>query len=236
MSLKDTTKVIFFDLDNTLWDFERNSYLTLEELYKKHIEELDSLRVGCEKFIEIFELRNDELWEEYRQGKINKDILRILRFERTFKDMDIYNDELARQLDTEYLIGTSNKPYLIDNAKELLDFLYGKYKLGIITNGFTEAQEIKLKNSGLNKYFDFIVISEKVGIAKPNPGIIEYALNRWGFQKDSAVFVGDDYMVDMKCAYSSGITGIWLNRKNQKIETDVKCISIGNLLELVDMF
>lgn len=236
MELKDRVKVIFFDLDNTLWDFEKNSCLTLKELYRDYIEELDSRGVGCQGFVEIFIARNEELWEEYRQGRVKKDILRVLRFKRTFSDLGIVNDELVSKLEPEYLIRTSNKPYLVDNALEILDFLYGRYKLGIITNGFTEAQEIKLKNTELNKYFDFIVISEKVGLAKPDPRIIDYALGNYNLDKDNIVFIGDDYMVDMQCAHLAGISGIWLNRKDEKFNDEIKCTSISNLIELKTIF
>lgn len=234
--LGEKIKNIFFDLDNTLWDFKKNSLLTLQELYNDFICAMDTERIGPQRFIEIFAVQNDRLWEDYRKGSIDKDRLRALRFKNTLDTMGIDGSELACSMEEEFVVRTSYKPNLVDNAVEILDYLYGRYKLGIITNGFMEAQEIKLKNCGLSKYFKHVIVSEVAGVSKPNTAIFDYTVSCCSLSKDETVYIGDDYNVDMVCAINSGVKGIWLNRNDEKNLNNGSCIEIKNLLELKDIF
>ena len=231
MEFKNRVKIVYFDLDNTLWDFHKNEYLTLQEIYDDHIKYIDKYYRPCE-FINAFDEYNERLWEDYRQGKIKKEVLRAIRFKNTLEAMGIYKDDISGQLDEEFVTRTSMKPYLVDNAKEILDYLYGKYKMGIITNGFKDGQHRKLDSSNIRKYFDYVFISDEVGAIKPSKEIFEYALTSSGFLNDEAVFIGDDYKVDIIGANNAGINGIWFNRLDETINDKIDCIEIKNLLEI----
>ena len=143
-------KHLFFDLDNTLWDFERNSTEALTELYHKY--SLQKLGVSSlEIFLEKYKERNAMMWDEYRLGKIDKATLRDKRFQLTFWDMGLDAETAPNELPDEYLRISPRKTHLFPHAHETLSYLCSKYTLHIITNGFVEAQEIKLQASDLEK-------------------------------------------------------------------------------------
>lgn len=232
MILRPDLKAVFFDLDNTLWDFEKSSTLTLEELYDEMVSKSDTLGAGKEKFIEVYKANNEKLWEQYRNGNITKSALRGIRFKEALHRIGIDNATLGQTMETEYVSRVPLKPNLIDGALEILDWLYGKYKLGIITNGFMEAQEAKVRLSGIDRYFDYFVISEEAGCTKPNPSIFKFALNKCTFKEDEVAYIGDEYDVDIKGAFGAGIEGIWLKREGTRDKNTLCCIEITSLLEL----
>lgn len=236
MSRINKIKVIFFDLDNTLWDFDKNSKIALGEIYDLYLKPLDKSNIGQNQFIEIITKNNDQLWEEYRKGIVTKEELRFLRFRDTLDSMGIYEYESIDEIDMQYLIRTSYQPNLIDNAVNILEYLYPKYSLGLITNGFFEAQQIKLTNCKIDRYFKYIVISEKAGVQKPDSAIFKYALELSSSKACDVYFVGDDFNVDIKGAYNAGISSIWLNSRNLKGEEGISYTEIKSLIELKDIF
>src|SRR5437868_2935393 len=172
---------IFFDLDNTLWDFERNSTETLNELYHKH--HLGDLGItSVEVFIRTYQERNAMMWEQYRLGKIDKDTLRNKRFNLTFWDLGLDADLVPVALAEDYVSIGPRKNYLFSHAHEVLAYLQKKYTLHIITNGFMEAQHIKLDAADLTKYFSEIIISEHTGYKKPDVNIFYHAAEKAGAQ------------------------------------------------------
>lgn len=235
MKLMGDIKVVFFDLDNTLWDFEKNSKLTLNELYEEKIKIFDKDRVGCCNFIEVFEKINEGLWEDYRCKRVSKEQLRLLRFYKSLKEIGIDDKSFAEAVEKEYVSRTALQPFLIDNAVDVLNYLHGKYSLGLITNGFAEAQEVKLKNSGIGKYFDYVCVSEIAGFNKPDRGIFDYALKNAGINPAQALFIGDEYDVDMLGAQNAGIKGIWFNKKHTGNTKKYNCIEIFSLSELLNI-
>jgi len=143
---------LFFDLDHTLWDFDANAEETLRELY--HLYQIRYLSHRSEQdFLDIYVRNNDELWRLYRQNKVTKAVLRSKRFVDTFREMEVDEDKIPHNIWEKYLEICPTKTILIDGARELLDYLTGKYDLHLITNGFAEVQRRKLKNADLGKYF-----------------------------------------------------------------------------------
>lgn len=209
-------KHIFFDLDNTLWDFDRNSSETLYELYDKY--KLGDL--GIEKpehFIVKYQERNAMMWEQYRLGKIDKDTLRNKRFEFTFWDMGIEAvEQIAAQLSHDYVTAAPKRNHLFPDAYEVLDYLYQKYVLHIITNGFHEAQFVKLDGTGIRKFFQNIIISEHVGFKKPDVNIFNYALESAKTVASECIMIGDGLEVDVLGAIKAGWDAVYFNPK--KIE------------------
>jgi len=203
-------KHIFFDLDNTLWDFERNSTETLHEMYHKF--ELSALGVSSpEFFIRTYQERNIMMWEQYRLGKIDKDTLRNKRFELTFWDMGLDSSLVPRSMADEYLLVAPKKNYLFPHAHEVLSYLREKYRLHIITNGFVEAQYIKLEAADLSKYFDEIIISEHTGFKKPDVNIFNHAAEKANATAKECLMVGDGLEVDVVGAQNAGWDAVYFN-------------------------
>tara|TARA_B110000967_G_C18842273_1_gene540034 strand:+ start:695 stop:1390 length:696 start_codon:yes stop_codon:yes gene_type:complete len=226
-------KHIFFDLDHTLWDFNKNAHETLTELYRdlKLSSYFPSFSVFYSKYIEI----NDELWDLYRDNKISKESLRTVRFENTFKFFGIDNFELAQTLGNEYVRIGPYKSNLFEDCHEVLTKLKSNYKLHIITNGFEEVQSIKMKSANLNQYFDQIITSEKAGVTKPHAQIFEYALAAAKAMASQSVMVGDNFEVDCIGAEKSGFTSVFFNPQNLKQNKKVS-YEITHLKELLGLF
>ncbi len=158
---------LFFDLDNTLWDFDKNSAAVLEKLFEQ-FDLSQKLNTDLKTFLTFYVNKNNQMWELYYFNKIKKEELRYKRFYDTFLYFGRNDLKLSHEISDAYLkispFGKALKP----NCIETLELLYPKYHLHIITNGFEEVQNIKLDNCGLRKYFKEIIISERHGFTKPN--------------------------------------------------------------------
>ena len=195
---------LFFDLDHTLWDFETNSRATLDELFT----DLGLAERGIsssKEFIEVYEDINFSLWEKYRVGKIDKAVLRVLRFRNALLQFGVRDDELARKVGDEYLDRCPHRTALMPGAIELLDYLRGKYVLHIITNGFQEVQAIKMEGSGLSEHFEVIITSEKARAKKPDPKIFNHAFHLSGAQASNSLMIGDSLVADVGGAKAVGM-------------------------------
>ncbi|KAM4613637.1 haloacid dehalogenase-like hydrolase domain-containing protein 3 isoform 1-T1 [Polymixia lowei] len=93
-------------------------------------------------------------------------------------------------------------------------------KLGVVSN-FDSRLEGILRVCGLLSHFSFLVTSEEVGVAKPNPAIFEQALKKCGIPATNAVHIGDHYVNDYLTSRSMGIHGYLLDRHNKHHSTDV---------------
>ncbi len=206
-------KHIFFDLDNTLWDFDRNSAETLHELYEKY--KLGDFGIeSAEQFILKYQERNLMMWEQYRLGKIDKDTLRSKRFEFTFWDIGVeVSDSVSQKLSDDYVNAAPKRNHLFPDAVEVLEYLQPKYSLHIITNGFHEAQYVKLDGTGIRKFFKNIFISEHVGFKKPDLNIFYYALESAKAKTEECLMIGDGLEVDVLGAKRAGWDGVYFNPK-----------------------
>jgi putative hydrolase of the HAD superfamily len=201
---------IFFDLDNTLWDFNRNSSEVLHELFHKY--NLSELGVpSFEIFLDKYRSRNEMMWEQYRLGIIDKITLRDQRFSLTFWDLGLDSELAPRELAEEYIRISPTKNYLFPHTHEVLRYLREKYTLHIITNGFEEAQHIKLKSADLTEYFTNIIISEHTGYKKPDIRIFQYAASSANANASECVMVGDGLQVDVIGAIEAGWDAIFFN-------------------------
>jgi putative hydrolase of the HAD superfamily len=200
---------IFFDLDRTLWDFDSNSRAALTEIFINH--RLDRFFSSPDPFIEGYNRHNEVLWEWYRQGNIKKELLRSLRFDLTLRDVRIDDPDLARSIGEDYLRLSTQKTILFPHTHEILTYLMGKYRLYIITNGFSETQFSKLKNCELEKYFHTVFTSETIGYNKPNPKIFHWAVTSANAKKDECLMIGDDIEVDILGAANYGIDQVFFN-------------------------
>jgi len=187
---------IFFDLDHTLWDFEKNSALT----FKKILSE-SNVAVDFDRFLEVYVPINLEYWRLFREEKISKTELRYQRLAKTFKTLEFeFSDDLINHLSEQYIKHLSKFNYLFEHTLELLDSLKGNYKLHIITNGFRDVQQRKIKASGIYDYFEHIIDSESVHVKKPNPKIFNHALQLANVAPENALMIGDSFEADIKGA------------------------------------
>ena len=205
-------KHIFFDLDHTLWNFEKNSALTFKFLLDKY-----NITIDLQKFLKVYMPINFSLWNLYRDDKITKDYLRHNRLKSTFEKLNIKIDSgLIDEISNDYVKHLPDNNFLLPNAIPVLDYLFQKYTLHIITNGFTEVQNTKISNSNLNKYFSCIIDSETVGVKKPYSKIFNYAYNiSKAAYKNECLMIGDNYQADVMGALNYGFKAIHLNSNNE---------------------
>lgn len=197
-------KHLFFDLDNTLWDFSRNSHQALLQTFRF----FGLHEAVFPSFYESYVRNNDRLWEAYRNGQITKEQLSAQRFGLTFFEIGI-NDVDNEQFNKTYLEYMPQQTHLCPGALEVVEKLSLHHKLHIITNGFSEVQYKKMKNSGLSKYFSGVFISEEIKAPKPSPEIFLYALKNSNARKDESLMIGDSWEVDIVGAMQVGIDQIF---------------------------
>lgn len=220
-------KHIFFDLDHTLWDFDKNSNLTFVQLFKEH-----QIQLKLEDFLVEYVPINFHYWKLYREERVSKEDLRYGRLKDAFDALDYtVEDSLIDQLSEDYIKFLPFNNHLFDGAMELLEYLSFKYELHIITNGFEEVQNLKLQKSGIEKYFNKIITSEAVGVKKPNPKVFKYALELANAIPENSIMIGDNLEADIIGALNCGITSIHFNLENEKFEQK-NYISVSNLLEI----
>jgi putative hydrolase of the HAD superfamily len=201
---------IYFDLDRTLWDYENNAAEALSHLFQKYL--LEKYFIGFDYFKNLFSKYNDFLWEEYREGRVHKDILRVLRFELCFKEVGFNEPGLSAALNDEFLEISPKSDRLMPGTLELLNYLKNKnYRLFIITNGFTQIQETKMKYSGLDIYFEKMFTSENVGSHKPNRDMFEFCIKSVNARKKESLMIGDDLKTDILGAKGFGIDQVFYN-------------------------
>jgi putative hydrolase of the HAD superfamily len=203
---------IFIDLDRTLYDFDMSTRETFIEIFEKF--GLSQRGIPFESFLQLYQKNNVELWEQYKRGEITKKFLNVHRFHITLKEFGIDDRAFAGRFASDYIHMSPRKKALFPNVIEVLEYLYKKYTLHIITNGFEEVQEIKIKTNELDKYFTTITTSEEAGAKKPDLKIFLYALYKAGAKPEESLMIGDDLEVDIKGARQAGIDGLFCNFDN----------------------
>ncbi len=228
-----TKKAIFFDLDHTLWDYERNAAEALVELYDFY--ELNNLGIPTpQTFVDAFGVANTEVWDLYDQNLITQTELRFRRFRQVFDQLGVSDHSLCDELNDEYLRISPLKPHLMSGAIETLDYLLPKYDLHLITNGFVEIQGQKLTSSKIDHYFKEMFTSQRAGAKKPDPRIFEYVLDYLHLQKNDVVMIGDNAQTDIKGANLVGIDTVYYNPEG--LLCPQATFSICSLLTLKDLF
>ena len=205
-------KTVFIDLDDTLWDFHANAKSSLQEIYE--IKKLGQYFDSFEQYFSIYAKRNIELWEEYGKGTISKEELSLERFLHPLIQVGIDNSILAKEIGEEYLGLLPTRTMLVEYASDLLEYLYPKYPLTIVSNGFVEVQYKKLKSCHIEHYFSHVVLSEAAQALKPDKRIFEYALQLNNASASETIMIGDSYEADIKGAQNAGIDQLYFNPKS----------------------
>ncbi|PVD50078.1 noncanonical pyrimidine nucleotidase, YjjG family [Terrimonas sp.] len=228
-------KHLFFDLDHTLWDFEANAKLTLQDLYSS-LALADHGVHDFDSFYERYIYHNERLWERYRKGFIKRDDLRWKRMWHTLLDFKIGNEKLARTMDVAFLDKLPTRTLLFPGAIEILTYLQSKgYALHLITNGFEKVQHSKLKYSGLSDFFHYVITSEGSNSLKPHKEIFDFAMKQTGATVKESIMLGDDIAADIIGAQNAGMDQVYVNHKD--IEPPVKpTYTVTSLKELEKIF
>jgi putative hydrolase of the HAD superfamily len=200
---------IFFDLDNTLWDFRSNMKETFSEIVQEL--NLSKIRERFDEFVSKFEKNNDKYWIAYRKGQVKKEVLRIKRFSDTLESIGIHDEGTTQHIVELYHQRVSRKTNVFPGVHETLAYLKEKYALYIITNGFVEIQTNKLEGSGLSSYFSRIFMAEATGFQKPDKRFFHYALSSVNAKKSESLMVGDDMEADILGAIEAGIDQVFFN-------------------------
>jgi len=203
-------KHLFFDLDHTLWDFDKNSEVSLRKLY----DEFDLKGRGIDDFNALFKAytyHNDRLWERYRNKFIKRDELRWKRMWLMLLDFKVADTALAHELSTAYLEILPTQTLLVPHAKEILEHCKGRYEMHLITNGFETTQRLKLQYSGIARYFKHLITSERSNSMKPHKDIFDYALALAKADVEESIMIGDAIDIDILGAINAGWDTVYYN-------------------------
>jgi len=223
---KELIKHIFFDLDHTLWDFDRNSALAFAKIFDEY-----KLSIDLTNFLEVYQPINFQYWKWFREGMVTKKQLRYGRFKKCFDALGVaVNDQFIDQLSEDYIRYLPDNNYLFEGTVDILNYLNPRYNMHIITNGFEEVQYTKLKRSKISHFFDSVTTSEEAGVKKPHPLIFENAMNKVNAIPEDSVMIGDTYEADILGAHKVGMESICFNYHKHKLPKDQ--LVIDNLMQL----
>lgn len=205
-----TYKHLLFDLDHTLWDFEKNSEETLFTLFHSY-NLAEFKKFDCNSFYRKYKFVNHLLWDLYNKGKISQQELREQRFVRTLTGLGLKPEEVPQGISEDYTTLCPTKTAVFPYTHEVLGYLQPKYGLHIITNGFKEIQAIKMTASNLHGYFKEVVTSECCGYKKPDKRMFEHALERINVKPEDCLMIGDNLECDIDGARAAGIDQVYFN-------------------------
>jgi putative hydrolase of the HAD superfamily len=221
---------VFFDLDHTLWDFEKNSGLTFNKIFLEL-----NFPFSLDVFLKLYNPINHAQWKLYRENKITQEDLRFNRLNKTFEKLN-YSASIGfiDNISEKYITYLSTFPHLFEGTLELLEALKNRFRLHIITNGFDKVQQFKIENSGIESFFEFVFTAEKVGFKKPHPEIFIQSLKTVNTTAEASIMIGDSFEADILGALNQGMQAIHFNSHNEEVHT--KCPIVYSLAELKALF
>lgn len=224
--------VIFFDLDNTLFDHTRAERSAILSLIASNPEIFHA--IDPDSFVQVYHQVNKVLWKKMAAGEITSEELKHQRFEISLNQFNRQTNN-ADALSKQYFEFYSSQTCAHPNTREILAYLKPKYHLGILSNGFPEIQERKLCNLRVGSHFKFKIYSGEVGAMKPAPEIFQAAMQRCGAKANEIVYVGDSFEDDIKGAKAVGWQVIHFNPTGEKCDR-LADHEIRNLIELKTIF
>lgn len=219
---------VYFDLDHTLWDFDKNSALTFDVIFKE-----ENINLEIRDFLDTYVPINIEYWARYRNNLVSKEVLRTGRLRDSFEALKIQvSDEIINVLSDKYIKVLPGFNHLLQDTIEILTYLKLKYKLHIITNGFEEIQHNKMQNSQIADFFDTITTSEEAGVKKPHLEIFEIALQKSNAHPQNSIMIGDSYEADIEGAINAGLHTIYFDYYSKRETVQVPQIQTLNELRM----
>ena len=223
-------KHVIFDLDHTLWDFEKNSNYVLKFLFDKY-QLQNTLQTSFDQYQKRYHEITNNLWHLYDTKRIGKEELRNERIPQVFASFNHKDGGLTKKIETEYLEICPDQSHLIEGTIDILQYIAKKYTAHILTNGFKSIQHRKLKASGVSQYFKTIVTSECSGYSKPDEKAFKFLLEKISANANECIMVGDNNLSDIEGSHNIGMKSIYFNPKNQ-IDHTKATYAIKNLLEI----
>lgn len=216
---------ILFDADETLFHFD--AFKGMQLMFSRKGVEF------TQQDFDHYQTVNKPLWVDYQNGTITAHELKHTRFQEWADKLNTTTSEL----NSAFLEAMADICTLLPGAKELMEAVHGKAKMGIITNGFTELQAIRLERTGMSQYFEHVVISEQVGVAKPDAAIFGHALEKMGFPcKNKVLMVGDNQHSDILGGLNFGIETCWLNSIGAEADANIAPhYTVNSLHQLKDI-
>lgn len=227
--LDQELKHIFFDLDDTLWDFTKNSSLAFEFIFQKR-----ELTAPLNEFLKAYKPINEKYWRLYRNQEIQVNELRFLRLSDSFKEMGFsISEEMIYLLVDDFIEHLIDFNHLFPKTIETLQYLFPKYSLHILTNGFSAVQQRKIEKSRLKPYFKTITASEENGIKKPDPEIFKLALQKAKAHKENSLMIGDNFEADILGAQAMGLKTIYFKPERTSDFQGIQIQEIDQLMEIL---
>ena len=205
---------VLLDLDDTLLDFHRAEAEAIRHtLAKIGIDPTDDV-------VMLYSKINRSCWAKLELGEYTRDEVLHKRFEMLFETLGTTGDPHETQKLYEYRLSLG--AYYLDGAKDMLDTLYGKYRLYLATNGIVNVQSRRIKDTGIGKYFDGIFISERIGYNKPDKRFFDIAFTEIpDFKHSETVIIGDTLTSDILGGINAGIKTVYFNPKRKENATDI---------------
>ena len=224
-------KVVFFDLDGTLLDYEASAKQSLKEIL-----EIKGIECDIDVFYPMYQKINADLWTLFEQKKAALDDILVERFSILLKAWNLAREELEA-ISIEYLELLSQQSHMSPNAIEILEYLKEKYPLSIITNGVHFVQEGRLKATQLGSYFDHVVSSQVVGVSKPDQSIFRRALDLTEIKVEESLYIGDSIQSDLIGTNNINMPFVFYNPKKNTVPAHMPSPKweISNLIELKEL-
>lgn len=192
---------VFFDLDHTLWDFERNSEVCLLSIHHQYLRE----RVDYDSFITSFRPVNRSLWRQLESNTITHEVLRTTRFQKALDNINVICSlEESIAMNEMFMELLPSQNHLMPGALDLLNYLKPKYQIHLISNGYLDIQTRKMEGSGIYHFFTEIITSDVAGSRKPDQRIFDRALMLSGANLSKSIYIGDDEIADKAGAQLAG--------------------------------
>lgn len=220
---------LLFDVDGTLLDFGAAEERGLTAVFQEY----GAGGYDTAKLTEAYRKINRELWTSFEQGQITMTQLKNTRFQAVFQQFRIEADPVLTEKRYREFLNSSAIP--VSGAEEVLKYLQPRYRLYVVTNGFSETQRRRMAASGLHKYFRSYFISEEAGFQKPQKQFFDYCLERMdGASRTEAFIIGDSLDSDIRGGNASGIDTCWFNpsgaKHNPQIHADKEIRSLSELM------
>ena len=220
-------KIVLLDLDNTLIDFNECARHSIIKSFENHG------FTYTEETFKTFITENVKIWKRLEEGEITKADLRANRWNIILGKLGIDYDGTI--IEEEFEKGVAQGAYAVEGAYELLDYLYPKYELYIVSNGFRFVQESRLKIGDFRKYFKDIYLSEDVGVQKPAKEFFDYCFGKLGQPpKEDIILIGDSLSADIIGGLNYGIDSVWFNKNNDILPESIKPTYIVSKLKEIE--
>lgn len=206
---------VLFDLDDTLFDFHKAEKIALTKTL---------VHFGIdptEETLALYSTINAAHWKRLELGEISREEVKVGRYRELFKTIGVECDPVKATAYYESMLAIGH--YFMPGAPELLEELYGKYRLYIVSNGTAKVQEGRIGSSGITKYMDGIFISQILGANKPDKQFFDICFAEIpDFSLSETVIIGDSLSSDIKGGINAGITTVWFNPKGMENDSDIK--------------